>query len=252
LEPQGLPAARPTSVTQPVLIKPALREANGITSTTPTASGTISPTATATPGAAGATGPTLRVTATAAPARPGPAPAPAATAALVRSTATPAAARADALYREAIAMEPRSAERLAKVEQAAGLAPTAVLYVRQLASEYYQRGRYEDCSAQCDRALALEGQEGQAGSMLLTLKATALYELGRLEASREANEAALRADPTNHWARHNLAVTLTAQNSPRAAQAWRDYIERAKDDPEQRLLLDEARRKLADLERAGR
>lgn len=153
-------------------------------------------------------------------------------------------AEARRLYREALKAKEKSPERLEKLARAAELAPHEFTYQQQLAMEYYRQKKFQESIEQSNRALKLRPKS----SILETVKGSALFELGRYEEARAAFEAALATDPNNDWARYNVALTQMMLKSPEAAQAWRDYIERAQSKPSQKSLVERAREYLAALE----
>ena len=151
------------------------------------------------------------------------------------------------IYEEALTLERGSQERLDKLVEAARIDPEQNLFHRMLANEYYHRKLYEQCVTHCDKALKSHPND----SMLLTIKASALFNLDRLAEARVANEQAVAADPENLWALYNLGLTLTVLESTEEAVAvWRTYLEKAEDDPthNELKLIDDARDRLAELE----
>ena len=154
--------------------------------------------------------------------------------------------KARQLYQDAQKHKAKTPERLELLRQAAALMPAELLYQQQLATELYLQGQYQACVESCERALRLN----PGVSMLLTIKGSAYFELDKFEQAGQANEAALAIDPNNLWARYNLALTLTMQKSPKARQAWDDYLARAQNEPSQKGLVEEARRHRATLDPA--
>jgi tetratricopeptide (TPR) repeat protein len=64
-------------------------------------------------------------------------------------------------------------------------------------------------------------------SILHTLLGSAHFESGQYEDAREAQEKALQVDPNNLYSRYNLALTLQALGSPKALQAWEEYLQKS-------------------------
>jgi tetratricopeptide (TPR) repeat protein len=155
-------------------------------------------------------------------------------------------AEASRLYREALRLKEKSAERLEKLSQAVALAPNTFLYQYQLAMEYYLQNKFKECVAQCERALRIKPNN----SVLYTIAGSAYFELGRYEEAHRAFATALTTDPGNDWARYNVALTLEMLKAPEEAQAWRDYLARAQGKASQQALVEKARQRLAMLESA--
>jgi Flp pilus assembly protein TadD len=183
-------------------------------------------------------------------AEPKPSPSPTPAVALSHGSAETGAAGGEsdarALYKQAMEMEGGNPQRLAKLEQAATLAPADSEIQMRLAHDYYSAEKFEAAVTACDRALRSRPND----SMLYTIKGSALFELRRFAEARDAHTAALKADPANNWARYNLALALTQLKAPEATAAWRDYLKSARQDPAQATLLAKAQEQLATLEPA--
>ncbi len=150
------------------------------------------------------------------------------------------------LYESALTIERLSQERLDMLIQASKMDPEENLFHRMLANEYYNRELYEECIIHCDKALGRHPKD----SMLLTIKASALFNLNKMPEARKANEAAIAASPDNLWAHYNLGLTLTMMEAEEAAGAWHRYLNKAKDDPTHNDLglVEDARQRLAELQ----
>lgn len=216
----------------------------------------LAPRAATKPQAASTPAPTPKPQATPAPSpaaaahaeEPAPSPTPASTPA---PHATPGAqdelTRAQALLQEALSPSLTPAERVMKLNQAAALAPRDLIIQQQLALELYGQKRFDSCISQCDAAL----RNLPDNSRMLTIKGSALIELGRYAEAAKAEEAALKADPENYWAAFNQALALTWAGSDRAAPSWRSFLSMAGNKPDQQELVAQARQHLARLEGAG-
>ncbi|OPZ08486.1 MAG: Tetratricopeptide repeat protein [candidate division BRC1 bacterium ADurb.BinA292] len=157
-------------------------------------------------------------------------------------------ARAEQLYEEALALsgDDQAEQRLEKIRQAAELDPTNPTYHQILANEYHRAGQFQKVIEHCDKALALAPND----SMVLTIKASALFSLGRFQEAAAINKAAIEAKPDNLYARYNYALTLDELDSTDELAAWREYLQHAADDPtHNRLkLVDHARERVRQLE----
>jgi tetratricopeptide (TPR) repeat protein len=146
-------------------------------------------------------------------------------------------------YLKAINQAPGSKERLEGLAQAVQLDPEQILFQRALLGEFYQRQEYESCVDACRQALELD----PSNSMIATIMGSAYFRLDRVEPARQAFARAIEMDPANHYARYNLALALTRQESAGAAQAWREFLECSEnaDDTDLESLRQEARGWLA-------
>ena len=151
--------------------------------------------------------------------------------------------RARKLYESGLKMKKGLPRRLKTFQDVVNLIPADPRYRKRLAKEYYNHDLYPECIEICRKVLVDHPND----SMLLTLKGSAHYELRQYDASMEANRNALSADASNNWARFNYALTLMASDSPETPEAWRIFIEHARQDPKPaiRSLLEPAGEYLA-------
>jgi hypothetical protein len=148
------------------------------------------------------------------------------------------------LFDEAHALPMGDAERVKKLEQAVELAPNVPTYSRQLAFDYFKNDRFADCVKLCNQALKLTPND----SKLLMIKGSAQISLAQWDAASQSCRAAIQADPKNNYARYNLALALEMMKDAGAADAWREYLSHAANDPQQaRQLIEEARGHLDNL-----
>lgn len=128
-------------------------------------------------------------------------------------------------YEKSRSLPPQDAvARIGLLEQAAVLDPTETEYAKSLALAYYKAGRYKDCIEASRKAAKLAPED----SIIQTILGSALFESGRFEEARNAHERSLELDPSNLYARFNLALTLQALGSPRALAAWGEFLELSK------------------------
>lgn len=132
-------------------------------------------------------------------------------------------------YQEAMTFAVGSPERIERLRRSVTLDPTVGETKKALAMAYYFAQDYPRSVETCRAAIALLPED----SLLYTLLGSAYFESKQWDEARQAQERALEIDPNNLYSRFNLALTLQAQGSPKAAEAWQDYLKRSEGDANQ-------------------
>lgn len=132
-------------------------------------------------------------------------------------------------YDKAIAPGVEPAETIDLLRRAISLDPKPAAYHLQLAITFYRQGNYNECVRTCLQATEFIPDN----SMLHTVLGSAHFASDQLDEAREAHRRAVELDSRNLYARFNYALVLTAQNSPKADEAWETFLELSMDVPEQ-------------------
>lgn len=156
---------------------------------------------------------------------------------------------AEAFHAEAMDAKTPLDRRIELLRNAAGLDPSVAQYKKDLAVSYYSNQDYERCIEWAREAARVQPAE----STHYTLIGAAYFAGGHYEDARKAHERALQLDPTNHFSRYNLALTLQALDLPGAIDAWEEYLRGAENDPRHQASRTRARDYLGGLKaRAAR
>ena len=155
-----------------------------------------------------------------------------------------AKAQAREYYDESFKYPFNAREALEPLSRAVELDPANEQYQHALVTRLYYTGNYAECAHEGE-AFA---QRGATNPEIHIFTGAAYTALGEYQKAMVAIERALKANPDNAYALYNRAMNLYYLKDARAAEAFRFYLRKAKDDPEQARYIPKANERLAELE----
>ena len=154
--------------------------------------------------------------------------------------------KAKAKYAEALRYPTTSSDGIKPLEEAVNLSPNNGEYQRALVTRLYYTGQFVACAKRGDGFV----KQGSTDVTIFIFVGAAYTALTDYPHALSIIERAIVMDPKNGYALYNRALTLDLMNDARAAEAFRRYLQVARNDPGQAQWVPEAEKKLQELEAA--